>query len=280
MLNDPETLIFLRQRFPQATLVHWFQNQLDSPEWVLKRFARSVDVVLACSRFTAEWVENYYHLPKDSTQVVYNAVDLRHFRPSADRPAEPPVIGFVGRTGIEKAPDLLLRSALQVAKSGRRFAVQILGSNHWDRFINDPYQRQLTSQVNELELLGIPVRRPGHIDRTSLPGEMSRAHIHVTPSRWDEPFGMTTVEGMACGLATVASATGGTPEVIGDAGLLFGRDSTEDLTECLIRLIDDAPLRQSLGAKGRDRAEQFSWQRTWDSLRAATLNMPCSEQSA
>jgi len=72
----------------------------------------------------------------------------------------------------------------------------------------DDYQKQLASLVGELEACGVCVRRPGHVGRSALPAEIRKAHIHVIPARWDEPFGMTTIEGMACGLATVASRTG------------------------------------------------------------------------
>src|SRR5439155_23454526 len=136
-------------------------------------------------------------------------------------PPGKPIINFVGRTGIEKGPDVLLAAALRLAKRTKEFRLQLLGSNHWDRFELDDYQRKLQKMAAELQAMGIEVRCAGHIDRASLPDELRKAHIHVVPARWDEPFGMTTIEGMACGLATVASRTGGTPQVVGDAALLF-----------------------------------------------------------
>ena len=131
-----------------------------------------------------------------------------------------------------------------------RVRVQVLGSNHWDRFEADDYQRELSSLAAELERLGVEVRRPGHISRANLPTELARAHIHVVPARWDEPFGMTTIEGMACGLATVASATGGTPEVAGDAALLFERESVDGLATHLDRLLADEALRRDYARRG------------------------------
>jgi glycosyltransferase involved in cell wall biosynthesis len=194
-------------------------------------------------------------------------VDTDRFTPAATTPSGPPVINFVGRTGIEKAPDLLLSAAIRLAARTKNFALQILGSNHWGRLELDDYQNKLASLAAELEALGIPVRRPGHIDRASLPAELQKAHIHVVPSRWDEPFGLVTLEGMACGLATVASATGGTPEIIGEAGLLFERDSVEALTDQLFKLVENEPYRREVAVQCRRRAEEFTWTRAWDRLR-------------
>jgi glycosyltransferase involved in cell wall biosynthesis len=99
-----------------------------------------------------------------------------------------------------------------------------------------------------------------------LPAEIAKAHIHVVPSRWDEPFGLTTLEGMASGLATVASATGGTPEVVGDAGLMFDRESVEQLADRLWELVENPDHRREVAARCRRRAEEFTWARTWQRL--------------
>ena len=74
---------------------------------------------------------------------------------------------------------------------------------------------------------------------------------------------MTTVEGMASGLAVVASNTGGTPEVVGDAGFLFERDDAHGLAEHLTFLLADDGLRAERGRRGRERALEFPWERTW-----------------
>lgn len=266
LVNDPETTNFLRQRFPRAKLIHWFQNQLEARPSVRSTLGKSADKVIACSQFTASWVERYYGLKLGSVSVVNNAVNIQQFEPAGHEPAGIPVINFTGRTGIEKAPDLLLRAALQVADQGIRFALQLIGSNHWDRFVEDEYQRLLGSLSGDLERRGIAVRRLGHVGRADLPCEMRKAHIHVVPSRWDEPFGLVTLEAMSCGLATVASRTGGTPEVLGEAGLLFERDSVEELASCLVRLLGNRRLRQSLSRKARQRAELFTWKHTWSQL--------------
>ena len=120
----------------------------------------------------------------------------------------------------------------------------------------------------ELEDRGIEVYRPGFVSRPDLPDALRRAQIHIVPSRWDEPFGLTTVEGMATGLAMVVSRTGGTPELIGDAGLLFERDSAGELAAHLEWLVCDAPLRSDYGRRARQRAEDFPWERTWGTLQA------------
>ena len=268
--NDPELAVYLREKFPRAFIVHHFHNQIDTTPKFRCRFANSVNVVTGVSDFTSRWVEEAYYLTRNSVQTIHNGVDTEHFKPIAtSRADDRPVINFVGRTGIEKAPDLLLKAAVKLAQKTRDFSVQILGSNHWHKFEQDDYQRQLNQLAKELENAGIEVYRPGHVGRAALPGALCKADINVVPSRWDEPFALTILEGMACGLASVVARTGGAPEVVGDAGLLFERDSVDGLAAHLHRLLFDGDLRADYARKARARAEQFTWNKTWMQFRTA-----------
>ncbi len=276
--NDPELAVLLRRRFPGAFIVHHFHNQIDSAPTFRRRFPAAANLVTAVSDFTSRWVEDCYGLAQNSVRTIFNGVDCEQFSPAPPAHAEVPVINFVGRTGIEKAPDLVLKAAAKLAAQGLKFSVQILGSNHWDRLEMDDYQRELKSLAEDLERRGIPVRRPGHISRPALAGELRKAHIHVVPSRWDEPFALTILEGMACGLATIASRTGGAPEVVGDAGLLFERDSVDGLADNLARFLSEPGLRAEYARRARARAEEFSWSRTWEQFREAAHLAPAVQR--
>src|SRR5437868_10413940 len=63
-------------------------------------------------------------------------------------------------------------------------------------------------------------------------------------------------------LAVVAANRSSIPEVVGDAALLFDPDSADELTEALILLARDPSARESLAARGRERARLFSWEDT------------------
>lgn len=266
LFNDPAMAVFLRGRFPERRIVHWFENQHGAPsKRVRDRFASSVDVTLGVSDFTSKWISSHYSVP--DVKTLYNGVDIELFSPANETNEGPPIIGFVGRTGIEKAPDLLLKAAIKLSARDRNFALQLVGSNHWDRFEFDEYQRELRELTATLDAAGVKTFHTGHVGRAELPEVLRRTQIHVVPSRWDEPFGLTTVEGMATGLAIIASATGGTPEVIGEAGLLFAKDDVGELAEHLYTLLHEPETRKRYMIAARERAKQFTWRRTWQELK-------------
>jgi glycosyltransferase involved in cell wall biosynthesis len=268
--NDPEMAVHLRRCFPKAKIVHIFHNANTCHEKFRRVFGESVDVAGGVSDFISRWQGEYFGVQPPRLRTIYNGVDLERFAPAERSPEGRAVINFVGRTDSSKAPDLLLRAAKQVAARRQDFSVQILGARFYWGTEADDYQRLLDTLSRDLEQDGIPVRRPGVVSRHALPGELRKAHIHVVPSRWDEPFGLATLEGMASGLAVVASRTGGTTEVVDGAGLLFERDSTEELAGHLNTLLEDVKLRDDFAVRARARAEKFSWANTWGEIRKTT----------
>jgi glycosyltransferase involved in cell wall biosynthesis len=82
-----------------------------------------------------------------------------------------------------------------------------------------------------------------------------------------EGFGYPPLEAMAAGCPVAASNATAIPEVVGKASLLFDPENTEEMAAALVRAATDKELRAGLIAAGRQRAADFSWDKT----AAATL---------
>jgi glycosyltransferase involved in cell wall biosynthesis len=267
--NDPELATYLARRFPRTRIVHHFHNQQPCKPHYRSQLGKNRVTVTAVSDFTARWNETYYGLPAGSIRTIHNGVDSSRFVPSVPGGrVERILVNFCGRTCVEKAPDLLLKAANTLGDRHDKFAVQIIGANHWGRFELDDYQRELQSLAEQAERQGVMIYRPGFLSRDAMPAALAKAHVHVVPSRWDEPCALTILEGMAAGMAIVASRTGGTPELVGDAGLLFERDRVDELAGHLRQLIDNDSLRTDLARRARERAMTFTWDRTWSQFDA------------
>jgi len=68
----------------------------------------------------------------------------------------------------------------------------------------------------------------------------------LVPSVWEEPFGIVALEGMACGCVPVVAKSGGLPEAIGNAGLIFEKGNVDDLINNLKLLINNSSLEEEL----------------------------------
>jgi glycosyltransferase involved in cell wall biosynthesis len=87
-----------------------------------------------------------------------------------------------------------------------------------------------------------------------------RAILGVVPSVGAEGFGNVVTEAMSRGRAVVASRLGGIVDIIvdGESGLLVPPSDDVALAAAIQRLLDDAELRERLGAAARTRVERFA----------------------
>jgi glycosyltransferase involved in cell wall biosynthesis len=101
------------------------------------------------------------------------------------------------------------------------------------------------------------VAMPGYRPHAEVLAAMARAAIVVVPSRWDEPFGLTALEAMACRAALVASPRGGLPEVYGETAVVIDPEDPAGIAAALVALARDPARRAALASAGRARAETF-----------------------
>jgi glycosyltransferase involved in cell wall biosynthesis len=191
----------------------------------------------------------YGHLYKryaDRTVYVPHHVDCSVFTPEqAVAKRGKFMIGYVGRLTESKGVDILIEA---VAKLSEEPHLTILGEG--------PESRELHSLVQKRGLV-TRVQFGSSVPYAIMPRVLNQLDVLVLPSRetahWKELFGRILIEAMACGVPVVASNSGGIPEVVGDAGLLFKPASVVDLVQVLSRIVVERELRAELGRKGRER---------------------------
>ncbi len=164
------------------------------------------------------------------------------------------VVGYVGRLSIEKG-----LSALLEAVAGIRQDIKLLfvGSGSCKSSLVD-----LAGRLN----LGEKLILIDTVGQERVPAYINCMDVLVLPSiatsQWEEYFGRVLVEAMACGVPVIGSDCGEIPNVIGDAGLIFEQNNSGDLRTCLMKIIDNNELRNSLVGKGKERVlDYFAWEK-------------------
>lgn len=104
------------------------------------------------------------------------------------------------------------------------------------------------------------VRYLGHVDDATLSALYRSASILAFPSLY-EGFGLPLLEAMAHGLPAVVGNAGALPELAAGAAIVVDPMDVQSIAAGLERLLDDASLREKLGAVGRQRAAEFTWER-------------------
>jgi glycosyltransferase involved in cell wall biosynthesis len=106
---------------------------------------------------------------------------------------------------------------------------------------------------------GQAVHFPGWIEQEDLPAVYSLADLFLYPSRL-EAFPIPITEAMACGTPIITSDRNGLSEVAGDAGMQVDPDDAGAIAAAVQRVLSDAPMRAQLSARGRARAQRYTWE--------------------
>ncbi len=96
-----------------------------------------------------------------------------------------------------------------------------------------------------------------------------RHDIYLFPSLY-EPFSLTLIHALACGIPTAASRAGGNAEIVrdGESGVLFEKGDPADLARAVLRLARDPALRAGVSAGGRAAAARFTFEAMVDGMEA------------
>ncbi|MBM7094987.1 glycosyltransferase family 4 protein [Bacillus sp. H-16] len=122
----------------------------------------------------------------------------------------------------------------------------------------------------EAARLNIPVQFLGRIPIKEMPKVYWMSDCFVCPTKGHEAFGLVNVEALACGVPTIASKTGGIPEIIKHqkTGLLVSKINTPHaFAASMNQLASDGELASRLSLNGRNKCVSvFSWKTTVTNL--------------
>ncbi|MCH9734656.1 MAG: glycosyltransferase family 4 protein [Actinomycetia bacterium] len=220
--------------------------------------SRRVLFVSEASRLSFQEAYRPRRMPSN-WEVMHNGIDLTNFTPGEGDPAVRAQLSG-GRTG----PLVVLSAAFRDFK-GIPVAIRA-----WPA-VRERFPDAVLSLVGGGELesdLRRLVADEGLDDsvvfagvRTDMPEVYRCADVVLLPSLYGENLPTVLIEASATGRAVAASRIGGIPDIVIDneTGLLFESGSEQGLFEAVCRLLDDAELRQRLGAAARERASaEFS----------------------
>jgi glycosyltransferase involved in cell wall biosynthesis len=195
----------------------------------------------------------------EKVEVVRNGVDLEEFNPfdsshlkeKFNIDAGAPLIGYIGLITKRKGVEYLVKAFHEIKKAHEKAKLFIIGGHKPEE---ESYYRSIRDLVSKLSLED-DVYFTGSI--TEVGRAINSLDIVVLPSL-EERCSRTLLEAIACEKPVVATAVGGTPEIVEDGsnGFLVEPENPEQLTGALMRLLGDETLRQEMGRKGRRKAEK------------------------
>jgi len=218
------------------------------------KLLRASKKITTVSKSVARELKEYGLNPNEIT-VVGNGVDEKTFVPVLNKEQTESYVLYTGVLRARKGLFDLIKCAEYVCKAYPEIRFIICGRGLFLNKLEEEVRRKgLQKKIVFL----------GYVKRKKLIQVYQNATVHIVPSHY-EGLPTTLLEAMSCGLPVVATDIGGNDEVIssGVNGFLVPPKCPEDMAKIILRLLDNASLRDRIGRAARRTIEEYY---TWDKI--------------
>lgn len=222
--------------------------------WLIQRRLHNLHGRIAVSKPAQEYHSKY--IP-GSYEIIPNGIDLERFSDSVT-PMERFQDGklnilFVGRLEFRKGLNYLLNAFLRVKQEIPESRLIVVGPG---TRLRKRYERW----VSKTGLKDVVFA--GYVSNEDKARYYKTADIFCAPATSRESFGIVLLEAMAAGKPVVATNIPGYASVVSDGedGLLVPPQNYQELARALLTLLNDEALRKQMGARGKAKSRDYSWE--------------------
>ncbi len=208
--NDPISMIGSKTALERKELIRSCAKIIFNSEWSKKQFLKKLD--------------KFYH-KSEKLEVIHQSIN----REKVNIHKKEKLITFVGKLNSAKGYDLFGKSILKILDKHKDWKSVVIG--------DEPREKLIFKHKN-LKVLGFQ----NHSKVLSI---FKKTSIAVACSRWEEPFGRTSLEASSRGCAVIVSNRGGLPETITN-GIIVRNLSIKSIYNSIDRLIKNKKQRLSL----------------------------------
>jgi glycosyltransferase involved in cell wall biosynthesis len=220
---------------------------------LIREHCREIDGFVATCGYYADFMAEYFAIPRERIQVVYPGLNLAgHGGARPARGGRPFTIGYFARICPEKGLHLLADAfrLLRAEPAAPRCRLRVSG------WLGDSQKKYFDDIQTRLKEAGLAddfehVESPTHADKVRF---LHGIDVLSVPAPYHEPKGLYVLEALANGTPVVQPRHGSFPELLEatGGGLLVNPDDPRDLAVGLRRLRDDPALAEELGRKGKE----------------------------
>ena len=232
--NRPNYLPLLEKRLNKRNYTIFFHNDplsmdgsktIEERKYLIKKCYRII--------FNSNWSKKRFL--NDLNDKSINSDKLLVFFQSAKKSSsnvvkkKKNIITFVGKLNRAKGYDIFAKAITNVLDKNKNWQSLVIGDERREKIILN-HER---------------VKNLGFLEHKKVINIFKKTEIAVVCSRWEEPFGRTSLEASANGCAVIISNRGGLPETTTNAIILKNLTSDE-LERKINYLIDNTSIRKEL----------------------------------
>ena len=208
--NDPITMVGSKKSIERINLLSVCEKIIFNSEWSKKRFLLNLNPI---------YIKSY------KLEVIHQSINPK----KVDIRSKDKLITFAGKLNKAKGFDLFAIAIKKILDKHQNWKAIVIG--------DEPREKIPLSHKN-LKLIGFQ----NHSNVLKL---FEKTSIAVACSRWEEPFGRTSMEASSRGCAVIISNRGGLPETITN-GIIVRNLNVNNLYKSIDDLIKNKIKREKL----------------------------------
>ena len=201
--NDPITMIGSKSVNERVNLLTTCSKIIFNSEWSKKQFLKDL--------------KNFYHKSK-KLEVIHQSTN----KTKIDLSKKEKLITFVGKLNSAKGYDIFGEAITKILNKYPNWNSLVIG--------DEPREKIILSHKN--------LKNLGFQNHKKVLETFKKSSIAVACSRWEEPFGRTSLEAASRGCAVIISNRGGLPETITN-GIILRNLKSKTLFDAIENLIID-----------------------------------------
>ncbi|MDR1737368.1 MAG: glycosyltransferase [Candidatus Symbiothrix sp.] len=218
------------------------------------------DHIITVSNLTRNIVIEKYHQDPRKVTTVHNAVEP--LPPeialiSSKKGTKDKVITFLGRITMQKGPEYFVEAAAKVlAKTDNVRFVMAGSGDMMNKMIRLAAQRGISDRFHFT----------GFMKGKQVYEVLKSSDVYVMPSV-SEPFGISPLEAMQCGVPTIISKQSGCAEILTNA-IKTDYWDIEAMADAMYSIVTYPGMAEYLSVEGKNEVDQITWEKAGLKVRA------------
>ncbi|MFC3561652.1 glycosyltransferase family 4 protein [Pedobacter jamesrossensis] len=225
--------------------------------------ARRSPIVITPSNYAKQQIHKYTQIPLEKMPVIYEGPKTLKEDSTQNSSIKGNYILHVGVMNKRKNIPALIYAFKKLRDKGYKALKLVLVGKIEDKKFSDN-KAEIQNAIEETGLKN-EVILTGYLSDDDLAALYSNASLYVFPSL-NEGFGIPILEAFKYNLPVLVANNTSLPEIGGNAVITFNPFDAEDISDKMKMVLDNPELRKSLIEKGKQRLEEFSWEKTAQSL--------------
>lgn len=209
------------------------------------------DHIITVSNLTRNTVIEKYHQDPRKVTTVHNAVEPMSDEIEAitsKKGTKDKVITFLGRITMQKGPEYFVEAASLVLKKAKNVRFVMAGSGDMmNAMIRLAAQRNISDRFHFT----------GFMKGNQVYEVLKSSDVYVMPSV-SEPFGISPLEAMQCGVPTIISKQSGCAEILNNA-IKTDYWDTEAMADAMYSIITYPSMYEYLKVEGKKEVDAITW---------------------